>query len=46
MHLIIHLVSNTIINSAEFGINVASDSDSVNNRFDNNKLMNSKVAGE
>jgi parallel beta-helix repeat protein len=38
--------SNTIINATEFGINVDQDSDSVNNRFENNNLINSKVAGE
>ena len=37
--------SNTIINATEFGIDVE-DSDSVNNRFENNNLINSKVAGE
>ena len=31
--------SNTIINAAEFGINVAEDSDSVNNIFENNNLI-------
>jgi len=36
--------SNTIINATEFGINVE-DPDSVNNRFENNNLINSKVAG-
>ena len=37
--------SNTIINATKFGINVE-DSDSVSNRFENNKLINSKVAGQ
>ena len=37
--------SNTIINATELGINVE-DSDSVNNRFENNNLINSKVAEE
>jgi mannuronan 5-epimerase len=36
--------SNTIINATKFGINVE-DSDSVNNKFENNKLINSIVAG-
>jgi mannuronan 5-epimerase len=39
--------SNTIINATEFGINVDEDSDSDNNNtFVNNKLVNSKVAGQ
>jgi mannuronan 5-epimerase len=42
--------SNTIINATEFGINAEEDSGSVNdnnnNRFANNKLINSKVAGQ
>jgi poly(beta-D-mannuronate) C5 epimerase len=43
--------SNTIINATEFGINADQDSGSVNNnnnnnRFENNKLINSKVAGQ
>ena len=37
--------SNTIINATGLGINVE-DSDSVNNRFENNNLINSKVAEE
>ncbi|HKG70866.1 MAG TPA: right-handed parallel beta-helix repeat-containing protein [Nitrososphaeraceae archaeon] len=37
--------SNTIINATELGINVE-DSDSVNNRFENNNLINSKAAEE
>jgi mannuronan 5-epimerase len=36
--------SNTIINATKFGINVE-DSDSVNNKFENNKLINSIAAG-
>ena len=38
--------SNTIINATEFGINVDEDSVNNNNRFENNKLINSKVAGQ
>jgi mannuronan 5-epimerase len=39
--------SNTIINATKFGINVDEDSDSENNNtFENNKLINSKVAGQ
>jgi poly(beta-D-mannuronate) C5 epimerase len=37
--------SNTIINATKFGINVE-DSDSINNKFENNKLINSIVAGQ
>jgi mannuronan 5-epimerase len=37
--------SNTIINATKFGINVAPDSNN-NNTFENNKLINSKVAGQ
>jgi mannuronan 5-epimerase len=37
--------SNTIINATELGINVE-DSDSVNNKFENNNLINAKVAEE
>jgi mannuronan 5-epimerase len=37
--------SNTIINATDLGINVE-DSDSVNNKFENNNLINSKVAEE
>src|ERR687895_1237169 len=37
--------SNTIINATELGINVE-DSDSVNNKFEKNNLINSKVAEE
>jgi mannuronan 5-epimerase len=37
--------SNTIINAIKFGINVE-DSGSVNNRFENNNLINSKVSGQ
>src|SRR5829696_9260435 len=37
--------SNTIINATDLGINVE-DSDSVNNRFENNNLINSKAAEE
>ena len=36
--------SNTIINATKFGINVE-DSDSVNNKFENNKLINSLATG-
>ena len=38
--------SNTIINATEFGINVDEDSVNNNNRFESNKLINSKVAGQ
>jgi poly(beta-D-mannuronate) C5 epimerase len=38
-------ISNTIINATEFGINVDEDSaNNNNNRFESNKLINSKVA--
>jgi mannuronan 5-epimerase len=37
--------SNTIINATKFGINVAPDSNN-NNTFENNKLINAKVAGQ
>jgi hypothetical protein len=37
--------SNTIVNATELGINIE-DKDSVNNRFENNNLINSKVAEE
>ena len=37
--------SNTIINATKFGINVAPDSND-NNTFENNKLINAKVAGQ
>ncbi len=37
--------SNTIINATDLGINVE-DSDSVNNKFEKNNLINSKVAEE
>jgi parallel beta-helix repeat protein len=38
-------ISNTIINATKFGINVAPDSNN-NNTFENNKLINAKVAGQ
>ena len=39
--------SNTIINATELGINVDEDAeDSANNTFENNKLINSRVAGQ
>jgi mannuronan 5-epimerase len=38
--------SNTIINATNFGINVAPDSNNNNNTFENNKLINAKVAGQ
>ena len=38
--------SNTIINAIKFGINVAPDSNNNNNTFENNKLINAKVAGQ
>ena len=38
--------SNTIINATKFGINVAPDSNNNNNTFENNKLINAKVAGQ
>jgi mannuronan 5-epimerase len=37
--------SNTIINATKFGINVAPDSNN-NNTFENNRLINAKVAGQ
>src|SRR5215216_2840544 len=39
------IYSNTLINATDLGINVDEDGDSANNRFENNKLINSKVAG-
>jgi mannuronan 5-epimerase len=38
--------SNTIINATKFGINVDPDSTNNNNTFENNKLINAKVAGQ
>ena len=40
------IYSNTLINATDLGINVDEDADSANNRFENNKLINSKVAGQ